>query len=223
MIKPIFDPFSDEREKMVREHMMARGITSKEVLEAFLNVPRELFVPEEFVELAYEDRPLPTLEGQTISQPYIMALMTELLQLPKEPNVKVLEVGAGSGYQAAILAYMGVEVVSIELLPAVAKFARENLAKLTFTDKVKIIEGDGCLGFPEEAPYDGIMVTAAAPKIPPALLEQLKIGGKLVIPIGNLLIQELLQVVKNSENDITINKTIGCRFVPLLGKDGFKV
>ena len=221
MIKIAYDPFEYDRRSMVDEQLIPRGIKDKKVLDAFYNVPRELFVPDELTGEAYQDHPLPTIHRQTISQPYIMALMTELLEAPENERAKILEIGTGSGYQAALLAYMGHDVVSVERLDELVKFAERNLEKLTYTDKIKIRVGDGCLGWPEEAPYDGILVTAASPQIPPKLVEQLKIGGKLVIPVGNILIQELLQVIKTSEHDIEINKSIGCRFVPLIGVDAF--
>lgn len=221
MIKPIYDQFAESRRIMVEEQLVSRGIGDKSVLNSFGTVPREYFVPDEYVDKAYEDHPLPTLSGQTLSQPYMMALMTELLELPSDHQAKVLEIGTGSGYQAAILAHMGHKVISIERLRELADFARENLFKLTYSDSVKIYVRDGCLGCQEEAPFDGIIVTAAAPKIPQDLIEQTRIGGKIVIPVGNLFIQELLQAERISDTEIKINHSVGCRFVPLLGKDGF--
>jgi len=221
MIKAIYDQFAEARRKMIEEQMAMRGIHDKAVLNAFGTVPRELFVDEENMDKAYEDYPLPTLSGQTLSQPYMMALMTQLLELPADSQAKVLEIGSGSGYQAAILAHMGHKVVSIERLQELADLAKENLFKLTYADNVKILVRDGCLGCPEEAPFDGVIVTAAAPKIPKKLIEQTRIGGKIVIPVGDIFIQELLQVVKISDDEIKINHSVGCRFVPLIGKDGF--
>mgnify|MGYP001627542057 CR=1 FL=1 len=223
MIKLMEDPFRDAREKMVEEQLILRGIKNSLVLKAFSNVPRECFVTEENIERAYEDHPLPTILGQTISQPYMMALMTELLELPPEGGAKILEIGTGSGYQAAILAYMGNDVVSVEKLPELAKFAEKNLTGFNFGGKIKICVGDGCDGAPEDAPFDGVVVTAASPKIPPAIMKQCKIGGRIVIPVGNLFFQELIVAVKKNDEDFDIIKSIGCRFVPLIGKDGFSV
>lgn len=230
MIKPI-DNYVDygslsagARRKMVETQLAQRGIKDTKVLDAFMNVPRECFVLEEYLDSAYDDCPLPILENQTISQPYMVAVMTELLELSEEDlsnGVKILEIGTGAGYQAAILAYMGCNVISIERLSKVADFAVSNLDKLAYGKRIKIHVGDGTLGWPDESPFDGIIVTAAAPKLPDALIRQLKTGRKLVIPCGNLMIQQLLQVVK-LENDIRINRHTGCRFVPLIGKDGFQ-
>ena len=221
MIKAIYDQFAEPRRRMLEEQMVMRGIRDKAVLNAFGTVPRELFVCEDNIHKAYEDHPLPTFSGQTLSQPYMMALMTQLLELPSDSQAKVLEIGSGSGYQAAILAHMGHRVISLERLEELANFAKENLFKLTYADNVKIFVRDGCLGCPEEAPFDGVIVTAAAPKIPKVLIEQTKTGGKIVIPVGDIFIQKLLQAVKISDNKIKVNHSVGCRFVPLIGKDGF--
>ncbi len=206
---------------MVEEQLVPRGIKDPKVLDAFRTVPRECFVTEEHVSEAYDDNPLPTILGQTISQPYMMALMTELLELPHDSAAKVLEIGTGSGYQAAILAHMGHSVVTVERLDKVADFAAKNLSPFTYLDRIKICVGDGCLGWPDDAPYDGVIVTAASPKIPDPLVQQTKIGGKIVIPVGNLFIQQLLKAVKVSEIQLEITQSTGCRFVPLIGKDAF--
>lgn len=221
MIQLIEDEFDLARRRMVEEQLLPRGITDKAVIDAFYSVPRDCFVTEEQIEHAYDDGPLPTIHSQTISQPYMIAIMTQLLELPATKSAKVLEVGTGSGYQAAILAHMGHEVVTIERLDDVAEFARSNLAKLAYCKKVKVLVGDGCLGCPEEAPFDGIIVTAASPKVPEALVAQLRIGGKLIIPCGNMFMQELLQVTRKNENETTVTRGIGCRFVPLIGKGAF--
>ncbi|OGV58287.1 MAG: protein-L-isoaspartate O-methyltransferase [Lentisphaerae bacterium GWF2_50_93] len=230
MIKPI-DNFidygalsADDRKAMVETQLVPRGIKDPNVLDAFMNVPRECFVIEEYLKSAYDDCPLPIIENQTISQPYMVAVMTELLELSDEDlsaGVKILEIGTGAGYQAAILAHMGCRVASVERIPKVADFAVINLKKVPYGQRVEVYVGDGTEGWPEEAPFDGIIVTAASPKIPTALLQQLKVGRKLVIPCGNLMVQQLLQVVK-LPNDIRINRHTGCRFVPLIGKDGFQ-
>ncbi|MFA6293659.1 MAG: protein-L-isoaspartate(D-aspartate) O-methyltransferase [Victivallales bacterium] len=229
MIKPI-DNYIDygilttaRRKDMVETQLIPRGIKDELVIKAFLNVPRECFVIEEYADNAYDDTPLPIIDNQTISQPYMVAVMTQLLELTSEDiskGVKILEIGTGAGYQAAILANMGCNVISIERIETVADFARENLNKLPYGKRVKVFVADGTLGWPDEAPFDGIIVTAAAPTIPTALIHQLKVGRKLIIPCGNIMVQQLLQVVKEP-NDIRINRHTACRFVPLIGKDGF--
>lgn len=223
MIKiPEENHYSELRREMVEAQLIPRGINDKAVLDAFYNVPREIFLCGN-QEAAYEDCPLPTMCGQTISQPYIVAYMTELLGLSAaSERCKVLEIGAGSGYQAAILAYMGCDVITLEKIPELAEFAIANLSKLPCGNKVKVIVGDGCDGCPEEAPFDGIIVTAAAPKIPKALKEQLREGGRIVIPCGDLFIQQMIQAEKKPGGKFEIHKGIGCRFVPLRGKDGFQ-
>lgn len=180
---------------MVKEQIEKRGINHPQVIEALKRVPRHLFVPENLKNQAYQDRPLPIGFGQTISQPYIVALMSENLQ-PK-PGDKVLEVGTGSGYQAAVLAEMGCQVYSVEIIPELADLARERLTSLGY-DKVKVKTGDGYLGWEEELPFDGIIVTCAVDHIPPPLLHQLKEGGRMVIPVGPpWSIQTLWVVEKN--------------------------
>ncbi len=229
MIKPVGDYIdygvlsSSLRKNMVETQLRPRGINDELVIDAFLNVPRECFVTEEYADNAYDDTPLPIIDNQTISQPYMVAVMTELLELTAEDiskGVKILEIGTGTGYQSAILANMGCNVISIERIETVADFAKENLKKLQYGDRVKIYVDDGTLGCPDEAPFDGIIVTAAAPTVPSALIHQLKVGRKLVIPCGNIMVQQLLQVVKEPHN-IKINRHTACRFVPLIGKDGF--
>lgn len=176
------DPYTEQRLRMVEETIVARGVSDPDVLRAMRSVPRHLFVPPDYLDLAYDDRPLPIGYGQTISQPYIVAWMTELLQL--KPGEKVLEIGTGSGYQAAVLAELGyVEVYSIEIIPELAAQAAERLRRLGY-GQVHLTQGDGYFGWPEHAPYDAIIVTAAPDHLPPPLVEQLKEGGRIVIPIG---------------------------------------
>ncbi|HZD43396.1 MAG TPA: protein-L-isoaspartate(D-aspartate) O-methyltransferase [Methanomicrobiales archaeon] len=212
------DPYQQEREKMVKSQIKARGVEDPAVLEAFCTVPRHLFVPPPYSEAAYQDHPLPIGEGQTISQPYIVALMTELLEL--SPADRVLEIGSGSGYQAAILAHIVKRVITIERIAKVASMARENLEKAGIHN-VEVIVGDGTLGYPPEQPYDGIIITAATPEIPEPLLEQLAEGGRLVSPVGGREYQELLKVVK-MEGKLHFTSYGGVVFVPLIGEYGWE-
>lgn len=205
------------RQKMVSDQLASRGINNSKVLGAFKTVPRELFVPESLQECAYQDSPLPIGSGQTISQPYIVALMTELLEAEAED--KVLEVGTGSGYQAAILLNIGAKVYGVERYLNLAEQAKEKINSLGYSIKMKI--GDGSLGWPDFAPYDKIIVTAAAPKLPGSLLEQLKVGGKLVIPVGPRFGQELMKVEKVKKDKFSSKVICGCVFVPLVGKQGW--
>jgi protein-L-isoaspartate(D-aspartate) O-methyltransferase len=203
--------YAARRRIMVEDHIAARGVRSELVLDAMGNVPRERFLPEHLREFAYDDTPLPIGEGQTISQPYIVALMTDLLELP--PGAKVLEIGTGCGYQAAVLAHIADQVHSIEIVDSLGRQAAETLARLGYAN-VKTRIGDGYQGWPEAAPFDAIIVTAAPDHIPPALIDHLKPGGRLVIPVGTLL-QELM-VVRKAADGSTLNETIvPVRFVPL--------
>jgi len=198
---------------MVREQIESRGIANAEVLAAMNKVPRHEFVPDCWIIEAYDDHPLPIGYGQTISQPYIVAFMTELLQLA--PGAKVLEVGTGSGYQTAILAEIGAEVYSVEILEPLAKEAADRLHRLGY-DKIHVRCGDGYLGWPEQAPFDAIIVTAAADHVPPPLIEQLKSGGHLVIPVGEPHAQQSLLVVeKNLAGSATTRNVAPVLFVPL--------
>ena len=208
--------FERLRKKMVETQLIPRGIKDKKVIEAFLVVPREKFVSENLKEFAYDDTPLPIGEGQTISQPYIVALMTELLQL--KGGEKVLEIGTGSGYQAAVLSEIGCDVYSVERIPSLATRAGKILQQLGYIVKIKI--GDGTLGWEEYAPYDGIIVTAAGPKTPQSLLTQLKEGGRIVMPVGDMYLQELIRITKVKGKFIKENFG-GCQFVPLKGKEGW--
>lgn len=205
-----------DRENLI-DHLR-HEIKDERVLNAMTRVRRELFVPSSSRHLAYEDRPLPIGEGQTISQPFIVALMTQALELVG--TEKVLEVGTGSGYQAAILAELAREVITVERLQKLANTARRTLEKLGYTN-VKVHSVEKTLGWPAEAPYDAIMVTAGAPRIPQELIDQLTVGGRLVIPVGSHWEQDLLQVVKQKEGFTAKNLT-PCRFVPLIGEHAWR-
>ncbi len=195
---------------MVRDQIKGRGITDSAVIRAMSRVPRHLFVPEKYREAAYSDQPLPIGYRQTISQPYIVAYMTESLQLSEQD--RVLEIGTGSGYQTAVLAEIVLKVFTIEIIPGLAHRARELFAVLKYENIVCRI-GDGNSGWPEEAPFDAIIVTAAAPEVPPQLIDQLKIGGRLIIPVGNFF-QQLRLLIKTADGVRKIRK-IPVRFVPL--------
>jgi protein-L-isoaspartate(D-aspartate) O-methyltransferase len=209
---------SAQRERMVQEQLIKRGITSHRVLEAFRKVPRHLFVEDGLIYQAYGDYPLPISEGQTISQPYIVALMTEALDL--QPDDTVLEIGTGSGYQTAILAELAQKVYSIERYGSIASKARKLLDDLGYHN-VMIIVGDGTKGYPQKGPYDGIIVTAAAPYVPDPLVAQLKDGGRLIIPVGGEYSQDLLKITKQAEN-LKKESLGGCRFVKLIGEYGWE-
>jgi protein-L-isoaspartate(D-aspartate) O-methyltransferase len=199
------------------EHLSTE-IKDKRVLAAMRCIPRERFVPSESRQLAYEDRPLPIGYDQTISQPFIIALMTEALELAGKE--KVLEVGTGSGYQAAILAELARHVVTTERVPSLAEAAKRLLDKLGYTN-IEVHVAEETLGWQREAPYDAIMVTAAAPRVPPDLLAQLVIGGRLVIPVGSRYLQELYKVTRGRKKN-TIENLGGCRFVSLIGKGAWE-
>jgi len=208
--------FKAMREKMVEAQIKARGVKDHRVLSALLKVERHRFVPEEYLNSAYSDQPLPIGEGQTISQPYIVALMTELLELKGEE--KVLEIGTGSGYQAAILAELAREVYSIEIIETLASMAKNRLLELGYQN-IKVKAGDGYLGWPEVAPFDAIIITCAPDHIPKPLIEQLKEGGRMVVPVGAYS-QELKKIVKRSGKIVTTD-VIPVVFVPMTG-DGVK-
>jgi protein-L-isoaspartate(D-aspartate) O-methyltransferase len=211
------EAFQTARSEMVDRQLRKRDIRSTRVLEAMSSVPRHLFVPREHMGDAYTDSPLPIGAGQTISQPYMVAAMAEALLL--EGSEKVLEIGAGSGYQAAVLSLLAREVIAVESQPVLADAACIRLAKLEYKN-VRVETGDGSLGWPPDAPYDAILVTAGAPYIPPPLIEQLAEGGRLVIPVGPARQQELLRILKQ-EGRTTQESLIACRFVPLLGLLGW--
>jgi protein-L-isoaspartate(D-aspartate) O-methyltransferase len=208
----IADVYSALRLRMVESQLRARGIGDERVLAAMLRVPRQEFAAERYREQAYEDHPLPIAEGQTISQPYIVASMLEALQL--SPQDKVLEVGTGSGYVTALLAELAPEVVSIERHASLAERARELLAGMGYTN-VRMIVGDGSRGFAELAPYDAIIVSAAAPELPRALVEQLAEGGRMIIPVGSDDAQQL-QLIRMVNGQAEIVSRELCRFVPLV-------
>jgi protein-L-isoaspartate(D-aspartate) O-methyltransferase len=217
--KPETD-FGRLREEMVEHHIAARGVRSGNVLKAMRKVQREAFLPAHLHEFAYEDSPLPIAEGQTISQPYIVALMAEALLL--DGGEKVLEIGTGSGYAAAVLAEIAGEVYTIERLGPLAEKAAAALADQGYAN-VHVLHGDGTRGWPEHAPYDAIVVAAGGPKIPDLLRRQLKIGGRLVIPVGSdARAQELVRVTRVSENDYRREDLADVRFVPLLGQEGWE-
>ena len=207
-----------ERERMVKEQIIARGVEDERVLDAMMQVPRHLFVDKVYVHQAYNDYPLSVGHGQTISQPYMVAAMTELLSL--KPDDTVLEIGTGSGYQAAILALLCKMVYTVERVSALKEIARERLEKLGFSN-IAFLIGDGSLGWPQYAPYDGIIVTAGAPEVPNALIEQLAEKGRLVIPVGSEYFQTLNLVTKQ-RGRIFRKEFFECTFVPLLGKQGWK-
>jgi len=206
-----------ERDAMVERQLRERGIADERVLEAMARVPRERFVPDELQDRAYEDGALPIGGGQTISQPYMVALICS--QLALRGDERVLDVGTGSGYQAAVLAELAGEVHSVERLPELAARARERLAAAGY-DRVRVHVGDGTLGLPAHAPFAAIAVAAAAPELPQALYEQLRQRGRLVVPVGPREEQRLEVVVRTPEGPATLH-TIPCRFVPLLGAEGF--
>ena len=212
--------FEEGRKEMVEEQIAQRGIKDARVLEAMGKVPRHLFVPAEVEHLAYEDHPLPIGAGQTISQPYIVALMTELAKV--KPGDKVLEIGTGSGYQAAVLAVLVGQVYTIEYIEKLATSARQRLKDLKY-ENVEVKFGDGYQGWPEHQPFDAILVTAASEHVPQPLIDQLKSGGRLVIPVGAQSQPQTLQVLeKDARGRISQQEGIPVRFVPLLG-EGAKV
>lgn len=208
-----------ERRKMVDCQLRRRAIRDERVLAAMLEIPREQFVPPEERVSAYADRPIPIGRGQTVSQPYMTALMAESLELTGGETV--LEIGAGSGYAAAVLGALAAQVVSIEIVPALAGLARENLRRAGLGGNVTVVCGDGSMGYPEMAPYDAISVAAGAPEIPAALLEQLRDPGRLVIPVGDWGHQDLRVVVKHGGR-VSDRVAAGCLFVPLRGSDGWR-
>ena len=217
----VIDKYKKPRKKMLTSQVISRGVSDARVLKAMEKIPRHLFVDEGLQDQAYADNPLPIGDRQTISQPYIVALMTEALEL--KGNEKVLEIGTGSGYQAAILAELAERVFSIERIGSLADKARKVLESLNYYN-VLIRVGDGTYGWREESPFDAIIVTAGAPDVPRTLLEQLAIGGRLVVPTGDRYTQKLLKLTRTSESlENTETKDLGgCRFVNLIGEYGWK-
>lgn len=212
--------FALQRERMIKEQLEARGLRNPAVLAAMRSVPREEFVPLHLLGLAYKDGPLPIDEGQTISQPYIVAYMTEALEL--SDGDRVLEIGTGSGYAAAVLSRIVPKVQSVERLDGLAASARSRLNRLGFSN-IDVHVGDGTLGWPAAAPYDAIVVTAGAPEIPAPLLAQLAVGGRLVIPVGHTpTMQSLLRVRRVSEEEYRQEDLMGVMFVPLIGAAGWE-
>jgi protein-L-isoaspartate(D-aspartate) O-methyltransferase len=211
------DDNADLRADMVTQQLLKRGIRDARVLQAMHDTPRHLFVPAHHRDMAYEDMPLPIGHQQTISQPLMVAMMTEALQL--QGHERVLEIGTGSGYQAAILSRLATVVFSIERLPELAAQARATLA-IAGIANVHVLVGDGSLGLPEHAPYDAIVVTAASPKVPPALVDQLTLSGRLIIPVGDRHEQTLMRLTMTDDGP-HIERLGGCRFVPLIGQQGW--
>jgi protein-L-isoaspartate(D-aspartate) O-methyltransferase len=218
------DDYAQERAAMIETIAAMQDSTSEalerdaidpRVLQAMATVPRHVLVPEALRSSAYENRPLPIGHGQTISQPYIVALMTDLLTL--QPGERVLEIGTGSGYQAAVLAELGMQVYSIEIIEPLGELARTNLAEIGYRD-VKVRIGDGYFGWEEEAPFDAIIVTAAASHVPPPLIRQLRPGGHMIIPVGSrFMVQQLVMVEKDEDGEVTTRQVLPVRFVPLTG------
>ena len=210
--------YEQERRRMVDDQIVGRGIKDERVLAAMRRVPRHEFLPEAIRGMAYADNALPIGEGQTMSQPYMVAIMTELLGLTS--TERVLEIGTGSGYQSAVLAELCIKVYTVERIKTIAEKARATLDRLGYQN-VAIKVYDGTYGWKEMAPFDAIMVTAGAPEIPAPLVEQLKDGGRMVIPVGERFGQSLLKVVKIAEGTVT-SRSIPCVFVPLIGNHGWK-
>lgn len=215
----MMNQYQSKRQLMVETQIIRRGVKDRRVINAMLKVPRHLFVDEALWPEAYEDHPLPIGEKQTISQPFIVALMSELLQFTGKE--KVLEIGTGSGYQCAVLAELADQVFTIERIPAIAKRARKIFDQLKYSN-VMVHIGDGTLGWKEHGPYDGIIVTAAAPGPPKTLIEQLATGGRLVIPIGDEFTQDLIVFTRAGEDDYSEENYGGCRFVKLIGAQGWR-
>jgi protein-L-isoaspartate(D-aspartate) O-methyltransferase len=213
-----FDSFEAKRGAMVAEQLRPRGIRDERVLRVISEVPRHQFIPTALRGTAYDDNPVPIGEGQTISQPFIVAYMLETLQI--QPNNVVLEIGTGTGYQAALLGELARQVYTVERVFALHFTAKENLEQLGYSN-IEVIHGDGTRGLPERAPFDRIIVAAAAPDVPTSLFEQLVEGGRMVIPVGSPEMQELLLVRKQDGLPVT-QQLEGCRFVPLLGEQGFR-
>lgn len=212
------DPFDALRNRMVLDQLLKRGIRGGPLMEAFRRVPRHLFAPSDRRQEAYQDHPVPIGEGQTLSQPYMVALMLESLDLL--PGMKVLEIGTGSGYQAAILADLKARVYSVERIPLLAETAAHRLQQMGIVS-VNIRVGDGSFGWPEESPFDAIVVSAAVPQVPARLVGQLKEAGRMVVPVGDRLSQTLTRVERRQGRS-EIRVLCGCLFVPLIGEEGWR-
>lgn len=210
------DPYTTKRENMVKRQIMSKGVKDEAVLNAMRTVKRHLFVPENQLSNAYDDRPLPIGSGQTISQPYIVAYMTEIIN--PQPQFKVLEIGTGSGYQAAILAEIVKEVYTIEIVPKLGNAGAVRLKNLGYHN-VQVKVDDGYNGWKEHAPYDAIIVTAAAEYVPPPLIEQLKDSGKMIIPVGSPFMTQMLMLVEKKGSKITTKSLLPVAFVPFTRKD----
>ncbi len=206
--------YADQRQSMVQHQLLSRGITDARVLNAMLAVPRHCFVPASEVTCAYQDEPLPTSHGQTISQPYIVAFMTNAAAIPA--HGRVLEVGTGSGYQAAVLAQLASQVYSVEIIEPLAQRASQTLQRLGYSN-VHVKQGNGYEGWPEQAPYDAILVTAAPTRVPSALVDQLAMGGKLVVPVGYS--SQTILVITRHLTGLSTEYTIPVRFVPMVGEE----
>ncbi len=211
-------PRDEERKAMVARQIAARGISDPRILAAMEEIPRHFFIPPPYDRAAYDDNPVPIGSGQTISQPFIVAMMSALLE--PEPTDTVLEIGAGSGYQAAVLSRLVSRVITIERLKTVADLARNNLKSIGIGN-VTVIEGDGTLGYPGAAPYDGIIITAATPEVPQPLIDQLSDGGVLVAPVGGRDLQELI-TIRRTGSSLVREFHGGVRFVPLIGEHGWE-
>jgi len=218
MVHTLMD-FAAEREAMVQRQIASRGITDPKILEAFRCVPREEFLSEEYRDLAYGDHPLPIEAGQTISQPYIVALMIKAAEI--KPGDRVLEVGAGSGYAAAVMSRIASEVIAIERQGELVEIASERMRGLGY-DNVRIVEGDGTRGWPEEAPYDAIVAAASGSHVPPPWVEQLAEGGRIVMPVGDpSWVQKLVKVTRGPAGKLITEDLGAVRFVPLIGEEGW--
>jgi len=218
-VAAILTDFTAQREAMVERQLKRRGITDQHILDAFLEVPREAFVSPQYAELAYGDHPLPIEAGQTISQPYIVALMIQAAGIGLRD--KVLEVGAGSGYAAAIISRIAGEVVAIERQHELVGIARERIGRLGY-DNIEIIEGDGTKGCPDRAPFDAILAAASGSHVPNALLDQLAQNGRIIMPLGSPgWAQELVKVTKRGDGSVERENLGGVRFVPLIGEEGW--
>jgi protein-L-isoaspartate(D-aspartate) O-methyltransferase len=212
--------YTAEREAMVDRHLKRRGITDQRILDAFMAVPREEFVSEEYAHLAYGDHPLPIEAGQTISQPYIVGLMIEAAEI--KPGDTVLEVGAGSGYAAAIISRIAEKVIAIERQHDLIDVARQRMERLGY-DNVEIVEGDGTKGCRDHAPFDAILAAASGSHVPRPLIEQLAPGGRIVMPLGDPgWVQELVKITKEEDGILRQENLGGVRFVPLIGEEGWK-